>query len=230
MFGVLIESRAKRQRRAGGALLSIIAHTALLSLAVVLTAQGAPRIVDQPPPPPPMVWIPVAPTGTAHTSTRSSASRTVPCACVPLPPGPVFTFDVAIPATNVSVASEGAHVADVSLWGDPKPLVTFAIDSGARAGSSWSSTETSARMLHAVRPRYPEMLRAAGISGRVIVHFVVDTAGRVGPMTIVSSTHDLFSRAVRDVMPTMRLIPAEVGGRRVPVLAEMAFEFALDRR
>jgi TonB family protein len=74
------------------------------------------------------------------------------------------------------------------------------------------------------------MLRAAGVEGRVLIRFIVDSSGRVESTTILQSTHDLFSRAVRDVMPSLRLVPAEVNGHRVPMLAEMAFEFALDRR
>jgi protein TonB len=231
MFGVLIESKAKAPRRSGGALLSVLAHTAGLTLAVVLTARGAPVVIDDGRmiPPPPVKWIPLtaAPPGRVEGSWKTAR----PCICLPvtLP----LNFQGKIPPTNVDVVD---HVPGVpngsSFWGDTLAALGGSTIDTSRGGETWNASETSARLLHAARPRYPEMLRAAGVSGRVLVRFVVDTGGYVQPasITIVQSSHDLFSRAVRDVMPAMRLIPAEVGGRRVPMLAEMAFEFALDRR
>jgi protein TonB len=230
MFGVLIESKAKAPRRSGGALLSILAHTAGLTLAVVLTARGASAPIDtRRDPLPPVTFIPVtaAPPGEPHRSEGS----THPCVCVPAPP--VLNFQGTIPPTNVDVVDRVPGLpSGSSFWGDTLVALGSNVIDTARASEPWTVGETSARVLRAARPRYPEMLRAAGVSGRVLVRFVVDTGGHVEPasITIVQSSHDLFSRAVRDVMPAMRLIPAEVGGRRVPMLAEMAFEFALDRR
>jgi hypothetical protein len=45
----------------------------------------------------------------------------------------------------------------------------------------------------------------------------------------VRSTHDLFSRAVRDALVNFRFKPAEIGGRKVSAMAEMPFEFAIQR-
>jgi protein TonB len=63
----------------------------------------------------------------------------------------------------------------------------------------------------------------------VLIRFVVDTLGRIDVSTIqvLSSTHDQFTRAVRDVLPAFRFKPAEVGGHRVRSLAEMPFEFTV---
>jgi TonB family protein len=152
---------------------------------------------------------------------------------LPTLPPKTITFDPNVAATNVDVLNRGPAVPDASiLLGSASPLAGSSMGSTESAPESWSTRETSARLLHAGRPRYPEMLRTAGVDGRVLVRFAVDTSGRVDPtsIAIVQSTHELFSRAVRDVMPSLRLIPAEVNGRRVPMLAEMAFEFALERR
>jgi TonB family protein len=141
-----------------------------------------------------------------------------------------LTFDGTIPSTPVDLTSSGTAAPSTStFWTDHAGPLAAPLDT-ARGGEPWSVRETSARVVRAARPRYPEMLRAAGVEGRVLVRFIIDTAGRVESMTILESTHELFSRAVRDVMPSLRLLPAEVNGHRVPMLAEMAFEFALDRR
>ena len=71
----------------------------------------------------------------------------------------------------------------------------------------------------------------AGIDGRVLVRFTVDTTGAVdmNSVMILSSTHDLFTRSVRDVLPSFRFKPAELHGKRVPSLAEMPFEFSISK-
>ena len=54
-------------------------------------------------------------------------------------------------------------------------------------------------------PRYPESLRQAGISGRVVIRFVVDTLGSIDmtSVQVLESTHDVFSSAVREALPRL---------------------------
>jgi periplasmic protein TonB len=105
-------------------------------------------------------------------------------------------------------------------------------DAGDRnAASEWSGRELQTRIVASAKPRYPESLRQAAIDGVVVVRFVVDTSGRVdmSSVAVVSSTHDLFTRAVREALPNFRFKPAELGGTRVRALAEMPFEFQITR-
>jgi protein TonB len=78
-------------------------------------------------------------------------------------------------------------------------------------------------------PRYPDILRQAGVEGEVLAQFVVDTTGRAesGSFKVLKSSHDLFAQAVRSALPGMRFIPAEVGGRRVKQLVQQPFAFAI---
>jgi protein TonB len=80
-----------------------------------------------------------------------------------------------------------------------------------------------------VAPRYPERLRQAGVEGKVVVKFVVDTLGRVDPATIeiMESTHDLFTAAVRETLARLRFNPATSGSRKVRATAMMPFEFRI---
>ena len=50
--------------------------------------------------------------------------------------------------------------------------------------------------------RYPEVLRAAGISGRVVLEFVVDTSGHVdaSSIKIVSTPYQGFNNAAREMV------------------------------
>ena len=78
-------------------------------------------------------------------------------------------------------------------------------------------------------PRYPDVLRAAGVDGDVIVQFVVDTTGRADMRTfkILKSSHDLFTAAVREALANMTFAPAEVGHKKVKQLLQMPFEFSM---
>jgi TonB family protein len=76
-------------------------------------------------------------------------------------------------------------------------------------------------------PHYPDALRAAGVDGEVLVSFIVDTTGRaeLGSFKVLKSSHELFDNAVRDALPEMRFVPAELGGRKVKQLVQQPFVF-----
>ena len=78
-------------------------------------------------------------------------------------------------------------------------------------------------------PRYPEMLRRAGVEGSVTARFVVDTLGMVEPASvqIVQSSHVLFEHSVREAIRRMRFVPAELQGRRVRQLVEQGYGFTI---
>ena len=77
-------------------------------------------------------------------------------------------------------------------------------------------------------PRYPDLLRDAGVDGEVLAQFVVDTTGRADMLTfkVLKSTHDLFTATVRASLPNMTFFPAEVGHKKVKQLIQMPFEFS----
>lgn len=80
-------------------------------------------------------------------------------------------------------------------------------------------------------PQYPAALEIAGIPGRVLVQFVIDTAGRVETATlaVLSSTNPLFTAAVQKALPLWRFFPAEVGGRRVRQIVQIPILFSVPR-
>ena len=80
-------------------------------------------------------------------------------------------------------------------------------------------------------PVYPAELKAANVSGVVLAQFVVDTLGRaeVSTFKVLKSDHQLFTEAVKNVLPDLRFIPAEVGGRKVKQLVQQPFSFATSK-
>lgn len=81
-------------------------------------------------------------------------------------------------------------------------------------------------------PRYPDALRSANVKGVVLAQFVVDTLGHAEPSTfkVLKTDRQEFTEAVKAVLPDMRFIPAEVGGRKVKQLVQQPFTFAPDNR
>src|SRR5512141_1614931 len=77
--------------------------------------------------------------------------------------------------------------------------------------------------------KYPPALFAAGVRGSVLAEFVVDSAGKVeyASLGIVSSTHPLFSDAVRTALENARYKPAIRRGVAVRQLVQQPFDFLI---
>jgi hypothetical protein len=79
---------------------------------------------------------------------------------------------------------------------------------------------------------FPPSLYATGTRGLVIAEFVIDTLGQVEQETIgiVSSTHPLFSDAVRSALARAIYIPAVKQGQAVRQIVQQPFDFVLSRQ
>lgn len=234
MFKVLLETEAKRQRRAGGATLSVAAHLAIVGAVAAGTAHGRPV---QPPEKPQQVNV-VVPVQRAKVVTESrepqrAATTAPPDMVIRRIDAPRFTPRELPPIQP----STGAPIDSIVVGGAAGPGTSLGAAAGGifdepRGGvSEWNTSELLMHVLAPAKPRYPESLRSAGIEGRVLVEFTVDTTGRVdaSSVKIINSTHDLFTRAVRDALGNFRFRPAEIGGRRIEARAQMPFEFAITR-
>lgn len=238
MFGELLESRARRQRRTGGVVLSVVTHVTIIGAVTVVTARGAgaPRarekaVVVHFRPPPPVKSVERPPTARVVTSPQEfhgpQVNITTVVAPNVVPPSlPPIDMTRGLAADSIIVggtASQGHS-------GLPGRTLDLTQDDGDRG--AWRGADLLMRITASAKPRYPENLRTAGIDGRVLVRFAVDTLGRIDPASveIVSSTHELFTNAVRQVLGSFRFKPAESGGRRIRALAEMPFEFSIETR
>ncbi len=82
-----------------------------------------------------------------------------------------------------------------------------------------------------IEPRYPEILRQAGIEGRVLLEFVIDTTGRAerGTIRVVSSPHALFEGPSRETVISCRFRPGRISGRAVRVRVQQPITFTIQR-
>jgi TonB family protein len=87
--------------------------------------------------------------------------------------------------------------------------------------------DTPATLRESAAPRYPSAMKAAGISGEVSAQYVVDETGRIEMPTfkVLKSSGPEFTAAVKEVLPSWRLNPASIHGKKVKQLVQQAFEF-----
>ena len=79
--------------------------------------------------------------------------------------------------------------------------------------------------------RYPEVLRQAGIEGRVLLEVVIDTTGHAEPgsIRVITSTHQLFEGPAREVVQGSLYSPGKIKGRAVRVRVQMPINFSIGR-
>lgn len=235
MFARMPETGAKRERSAWGTTASVMVHGGVILLIVVGSGRASTR-TWRPPTVPRDMPIYVAPrdleddrpnrgSGPAR-GTRGSpgdltlatatgfAPTVVPVDLSMIPNGDPIPF----PGGDSSLASEIAHGSG-SGGGEPA------------AGALFESrtVDRDVRVMRERAPRYPDALRAAGVSGVVTVRFVVDTLGRIEPgsLQVIESPNEQFTAAVLAVLRDTRFSPGEARGRAVRVLVQRSFRFEL---
>jgi protein TonB len=238
MLNNLLESKAKKQKRVGGSVTSIIVHAAVVAALVIVTKNAGiknektkeekvdfvevkkdepkPPEPEKPPPPPDVVAAPPPPKGFQVLQAP---------------------IDIPLKIPDIDLSKKVTDEADFSGKG-----VAGGIAKGVEGGKGpvpqgdqpyfdFQVEKPVVMAPGAAGPAYPDMLRSAGIEGTVLAQFVVDTSGRadMGTFKVLKSDNDLFSTAVKNALQRMRFLPAEVGGRKVKQLVQQPFQFSLNR-
>jgi protein TonB len=234
MFNQLIESKAQKQKMAGGTVFSIVLHTVLIAGAVYATARAGvkdekskaekiqfvemkkepPKVPDKPPPPKEVIVKPPPPKG--FQVLRAPVK-----------------IDIKIPEIDLSKAI--TNESDFSGKG-----VKGGTGSGIVGGTGPVTNQTyfefqvekPAEMLQdSPKPKYPSVLESSGIAGEVQAQFVVRSDGKadMDQFKVLKSTNELFTQAVKSVLPRMRFSPAMIGGKPVNQLVQQSFQFAVPR-
>jgi protein TonB len=228
VFDNLIESKPKKKKSGPQVLLSIAAHVVIVGAAVWVT-QGAAETVKRiladttmvfleppkaPPPPP------------------DQPPPDVVVSANPPPQG----FQVVLPP---DVIPKDIPPVDLNQHFDARDFTGKGVEGGIAAGVVGGTGPVEAQvfleaqvddppaLVSAGPNRYPEVLRAAGIAGRVVVKFVIDTTGHPEPNTIqiVSTPHPGFANAAKEMVSKSVFRPGKVRGQAVAVLVQQAINF-----
>jgi protein TonB len=81
--------------------------------------------------------------------------------------------------------------------------------------------------LAAIRPVYPEMERAAGLEGRVILQFIVHEDGTISDLVVVQGASPGFDAAALAAMERVRFVPGQQNGHPVKVRMMVPIRFRL---
>jgi TonB family protein len=223
VFDNLIESRRTKNRRRGFGLsaMSLVIHTVVIGAAVYATLNAgqsdnsvkvdtAMVFVDQPKQEKPPEQQPVQ-------------------LDVPLKGFQTVVAPDVIP-TNIPPVNLQEHF-------DPKDYSGTGVEGGVATGMVPTGNEVFMEAIVEEKPamlsgpvlQYPDLLRQAGISGRVLVQAIIDTLGRAEPSSVkvLQSPNPGFDQAARNYLLKALFRPARVHGRAVRVLIQQPIDFRI---
>jgi protein TonB len=239
VFTTLLASNAPKVRARGSTAASLALHTAMIGTAVWLTTQ---QVSATPVPtdihiaylPQPASVVPVAPKTPPAPPVQS------PAKALPIPSAPsavpVISVPTVVPTALPPINALPTQVTDATIFAvGPSTAAANGssatpLGSGDVAYDGWT-VDKPVVPLSGSPPRYPAMLKDAGVDGRVDVRFIVDTLGRVesASVQVIDATHALFAESVRTALLRQRFMPAEVAGVRVRQLVTQPFLFTIRR-
>jgi len=158
----------------------------------------------------------------------------------PLDPQPVQLADALKGFQTVAVPAQiptDIPPVDLQQRFDPKDYSGSGIEGGRANGIVVSGSDVYAEALVEERPEllsapppiYPQLLKQAGIQGRVILHAIVDTTGRVEPASvrIIKSPSPAFDQPTKDWVLKALFRPARLHGRGVRVFINLPVDYSL---
>ena len=223
MFDVLIESKRKKngKRALGIGAVSLTVHTVLIAAAVYATLNAG---------------------QTDNTVKVDTAMVFIDQQQQQKPPEqqPV-QLDVPLKGFQTVVAPDviPTNIPPVNLQEkfDPKDYSGTGVEGGVSTGIVPTGNEVFMEAIVEEKPsvlsgptlQYPELLRTAGIQGRVMVQAIIDTSGRAEPpsVKVLQSANPGFDQPAKTFVVKALFRPARVHGRAVRVLINIPVDFRI---
>lgn len=229
MFDTLTES-AGRRRSLRTALAATVIHGLLVAAAVSAT-QPQRQLHDDTRRDAHMLFVPPPPVVPSSPRQQATSLPSAPdVAALVMPPIPSVAPTGIAPTAMPDLAALTSTVPPAI---PAVPAASAARDAGIGTGGSVEAA-LSADMVDEVvtvlrqrAPRYPRELERAGIGGRVVLEFVVDSAGRVEPASVrlLESSAEAFEAAAREAVLEARFRPARAAGHAVRQLVRQVMTF-----
>ncbi len=224
MFDTLIESKRKTDRKKafGVGTVSLLVHGVLIGAAIVATVQA----------------------GQSDTKVLTDTTMVILTEERQKPPEeqpvqldvPLKGFQTVIAPTEIPT-----NIPPINLQEkfDPKDYSGSGVEGGIAAGMvptgevyAEALVDEKPSVLSGAPAPYPEMLKQAGIQGRVLVQAVIDTMGRAEPgsVRIIQSPNALFDQGSKNYVSHALFRPARVRGHAVRVLIQIPIDYHITGR
>lgn len=235
MFEDLIESKPKKERTLGQTVVSVVVHVLVIFGAVKATsgaAETVKKILEdttavflkppEPPPPPPPDQPP--PEAVVSANPPPQGFQTL------IPPDKIPTE---IPPVNLN---EKFDARDFSGKGVEGGIARGVIGGTGPVGDivtgetfTQDQVDDPVQYTGGADPAYPPGLKAAGVTGRVTLQFIVNTDGTVesSSVRVISSTNKQFEEPAIAAIKKARFKPAKVKGAPVRQLVQQAIAFEI---
>lgn len=225
MFDHLIESNRKSNKKGAFGLgaVSLIGHSVIVLAAVVATLSAGQKkeeeTLDTA-----MVFL--------NQEEQKKPEEQPPVVDVPQLKG----FQTVVAPTDIPT-----NIPPINLQQhfDPKDYTGTGVEGGIGTGIVPSSDQVFMESVVEERPelltrpplQYPDLLRQAGVQGRVLVSAIIDTLGRAEPnsVKVVQSPNPGFDQPAKNMVLKALFRPARVHGRAVRVLVNLPIDFSIKR-
>lgn len=241
MFENLIESNRKKSNTLGQTVVSMAVHVGLIFGAIQATRSAAVAVREiiqdttmvflKPPeaPPPPPEPPPENVVVSANPPPQGFQIITPPDN-IPTEIPPVNLNERFDPRDFTGKGVEGGIATGVVGGTGPVPTIEGQVFLQAEVDESPQATNVAACVAE-LDKNYPAVMKSAGISGRVVLQFVVNTDGKVDASTVkvTSSSHKAFEDPAKRVMTSSACTfkPGSSRGQPVRVLVQQAVSFKL---
>jgi TonB family protein len=236
MFEVLLASGPHADIKTPWLTTSVLTHAVVIALAVITTqaALDAPRVVPEDVM---LVFVPRAPEPPPPAPIKPEQRATILTLAQPAPRG----FQTVAAPSDIPNVIPPIDLNQRPL--DPRDFTGRGVEGGVADGVVGAARPVAvneiyeaasnvpgfepAVVLSQPMPLYPAALASVGIEGRVAVEFVIDTTGKVEPvsMKVIQSTHPAFESAARRAITGSLFRPAHLSSVPVRQLTRQSVRF-----
>lgn len=212
------EKTDRTKRRLSSILGSVVFHSSVLAL-VLMVASAARHRQIQPEPHPAIALLEIA--GASHTVK------------IPLPPSN-FAAHTRTPTRDTEATHKTILPVEPvpnKMTGGGKPTIPHAGDGSGLAQSGNGSDNEDARPafpVFAPRPPISDRSLLPATEAKVVIDVDLDALGQVLHETLVHSVSNKLDQLCMDAVRSWRFQPATVNGKPVPSQAEVVFPFTQD--
>ena len=222
MLRLLLESNTRGFQFRQGALVSLVAHSVLITASVLATREGPATLIETAQEKVTFL-VPMN-----HTTSPPPREESVKYLRVGEKAGSTGYEEKIV---DKLATRQAPVVGKGKEEGKPEEAATD-IDPNAVYDTIATAVDvdsTVTRFSDSAAPAYPPKLLDLKVEGGAYVQFVVDTLGMPDTLSfkVISATHPEFAQSVRDALPGMRFHPAILRSRKVPQLVEQPFMFKI---